>query len=395
MLNSVRIYSYRSCRDTIIDNIEGILVLIGRNGAGKTNILKAIEWAGNTCNGPIGSPTDWMQMHDLPDVELEFSLMEGNRSFLYRAKINADPRKIRDNDFAAAYWPSQSLREITPSGEITIFSLDAGQLSTSDDLQTSVSVGITANAFDSISSLFPDAPNIHAIKSVARFLRGIKYYSMEVASESQPFFTQDKFDAWEAARAQTQAPDDISLKLVSLKRKFPDKFEELQSLLGPEGLDLLSTISIHEFSIDSKNEESPRFFIVQFQPSGGRTNEHFYYNDLAFGTRRILSLLLAVMHDPATVGLVEQPEDGIHAALLKKIIPLLRHYTAIDPTQFVIATHSSYVLNEVMPEEVRFVAASDGKSRIRKLTEDQVAIAKEHTERVGSLSEVVSLLEDE
>ena len=44
MLTSVEITSFRSCRDTRLDNLGLCTVLVGRNGAGKSNILQAIEW---------------------------------------------------------------------------------------------------------------------------------------------------------------------------------------------------------------------------------------------------------------------------------------------------------------------------------------------------------------
>ena len=44
-----------SCQDIVLDNLDGMTALIGRNSSGKTNILKAIQWAANcaTSNQPI------------------------------------------------------------------------------------------------------------------------------------------------------------------------------------------------------------------------------------------------------------------------------------------------------------------------------------------------------
>ncbi len=43
MLKRVHIEGFRSCQDVLIDNIGTMTALIGRNGSGKTNILRAIE----------------------------------------------------------------------------------------------------------------------------------------------------------------------------------------------------------------------------------------------------------------------------------------------------------------------------------------------------------------
>src|SRR5262245_40315102 len=42
-INSVRIINYRSCLDTEFELYQPLTVLIGRNGAGKTNILNALS----------------------------------------------------------------------------------------------------------------------------------------------------------------------------------------------------------------------------------------------------------------------------------------------------------------------------------------------------------------
>ncbi len=48
MLTRVEISKFRSCEDLVLDNLGPMTVLVGRNGAGKTNILRGIEWAART-----------------------------------------------------------------------------------------------------------------------------------------------------------------------------------------------------------------------------------------------------------------------------------------------------------------------------------------------------------
>ena len=44
MLKRVEIKYFRSCQNVVLDNLGRVIVLAGRNAAGKTNILRAIEW---------------------------------------------------------------------------------------------------------------------------------------------------------------------------------------------------------------------------------------------------------------------------------------------------------------------------------------------------------------
>ncbi|OQY43653.1 MAG: hypothetical protein B6247_31345 [Candidatus Parabeggiatoa sp. nov. 2] len=45
MFERIHIQNFLSCQDVVIDDMRGFTALVGRNGSGKTNILRAIQWA--------------------------------------------------------------------------------------------------------------------------------------------------------------------------------------------------------------------------------------------------------------------------------------------------------------------------------------------------------------
>ncbi len=64
---------------------------------------------------------------------------------------------------------------------------------------------------------------------------------------------------------------------------------------------------------------------------------------------------LAILHlpNPPRILLVEEPENGIHPARVVEIIKLLRQLVREHPgTQVVMASHSPYLVDEMLPEEV-------------------------------------------
>jgi len=142
--------------------------------------------------------------------------------------------------------------------------------------------------------------------------------------------------------------------------------QELTHLVGPDHLDLLSAIDVLTFPTStSKETVLDHQFIVLFTPGQGLGGSGLQLSasQLSRGTRRILSLLSSLMFDQRAVVLLEEPEDSIHPGLLHKLLGLCRAYFA--DTQIIFSTHSQDVLNQLRPEELRLVTASDGATRAR------------------------------
>ena len=88
MLKRIHIRNFLSCEDTDIE-LEGVTALIGRNAAGKTNVLKAIEWCAQFAVG--NEPVYEYFGFDLePNFEIEFLI--GDNLFKYELKIAVDYR---------------------------------------------------------------------------------------------------------------------------------------------------------------------------------------------------------------------------------------------------------------------------------------------------------------
>ena len=149
-----------------------------------------------------------------------------------------------------------------------------------------------------------------------------------------------------------------------------------------------------ENSLKSLNINYEPYYFVDFQPGNGWEgvlSPSLPFDKLSAGTRRILRILVSFFYDRNSLYLFEQPEDAIHPGLLRKLIGLLRSYD--DRGQLIMASHSSDLFDVLKPEEVRLVTMQGGETKVRGLTESELASAKRFINEEGSLSDYLDLLE--
>jgi predicted ATPase len=106
-------------------------------------------------------------------------------------------------------------------------------------------------------------------------------------------------------------------------------------------------------SIGMKNIEVEKGIvskILEFQlKNGTRILAQF----MSEGVLYYLTFFALQYLEPASIILVEEPENGLHPSRIKDIMTILREIS--KTTQVLIATHSPLVINEMEPEEVSIV----------------------------------------
>jgi energy-coupling factor transporter ATP-binding protein EcfA2 len=89
-----------------------------------------------------------------------------------------------------------------------------------------------------------------------------------------------------------------------------------------------------------------------------------YY--LAFAALRFLA--------PASVVLIEEPENGLHPARIGDVMRVLREVS--KTTQILLATHSPLVINEMQPDEVSIVTRTEAEGTKLTLMKDTTNFEK-------------------
>jgi predicted ATPase len=405
MLLDIDIRQFRSCHNVKLNNIAELLVLIGRNGAGKTNILKAVEWACKfACVGLENLSAHSRRNKPLEDgdVGITFSIDDvtyryevskkttnlTKEGFIPEGKITVEEKIYLLND-------EDSKLIVQRSGEhLQLHHPRDGQDFTLEISRTIPCI-IAINAFISEDNYFR-----RLATSLLDFFSSVEYYPLHNFDESfdEVFVMGSKYIKWTGEKnLDSNTISSILYKIIDLHLERKEILSELIELIGENGLGLIDDIEVSEYNLGDANQpgtdKSNAFFYVSFsQPSrSGRTV--FSINDLSFGTKRVLFLLVAMLYDKASVALLEQPEDGVHIGLVDKLVPLFRAYS--EHSQFVIASHSATILNRSAPEEIYFISKKDGMTTARPLTENELCIADTYLREDGSLSDFVSMVGDD
>ena len=89
MLKSIVIRGFRSCRDVSLTDLPSLVALIGRNAAGKTNILRAIEWVARLASGGLHEELLWRHVTPFEQgPRVSVVIEERKKSFLYELKFS-------------------------------------------------------------------------------------------------------------------------------------------------------------------------------------------------------------------------------------------------------------------------------------------------------------------
>jgi AAA15 family ATPase/GTPase len=237
--------------------------------------------------------------------------------------------------------------------------------------------------------------------SIIKFFSSINYYPLDTNESSaltretlinDVLVQYSEYQKWlTGITSRTNSTTSTIYKILHMYLADKDKYNELLSLIGEDGLGLIQSVSIQEINVPAPNgveitqEDNNKYYFMWFSPCRHHENASIRFHDLSYGTKRILKLITSLLYDSASVALIEQLEDGIHEGLVHKLVPLLRDYS--DNSQYVLASHSLAVINRLNPEEIRIIELNNGSTSAKSLNKNEIRVAKEYMSNDGSFSE--------
>ncbi|MBX3317194.1 MAG: ATP-binding protein [Phycisphaeraceae bacterium] len=391
--------NYRSCTNVVLDLVPNVVAIIGKNGAGKSNLLKGIDHAATIASSQNPIDLNW--------------LSSNNDTF-------SSSMTIADSDGEYSYTISSILVTLSDSSKETlglherlVFKDHAGteailihrQGELAEFPTAGIAIGINHRmpAMSAVLSMFPNKhEQLLKIRRVRDILLSVQYYPLEEPASGTLMIPASYFEQWaNEYEIEGNPSKSVLLRLVYASQRSPGIFDEINSLLGDNGLDLLKSIDVVKVELPKPRQsqasggspDTETNYSVFFTPSDSLAGagESFQFLDLSVGTRRIIRLITSLIFDKRSVMLIEQPEDSINLSVIHKVLSLLRSYS--QSTKIIFSTHSPEILDMLDPTEIRIVHAVNGSTVVHSLSEADVEHARQFLRSDGLLSEYIESLE--
>ncbi len=361
-IKNIHLKGFKSVKDLDVRLNNGLNIVIGENGSGKTNFVEFLKKTlGFRRNDSLKTPYF---------AEIIFQTPNGDKKFTQNLE-----NKHRRKDFEMDYTPIEvkfvDLRSNTE--------YDFSDSNLFLNLNKSNSIEL-ARIFVYTSISYKSEP----------FEETFMFSELgEITIDSDTFLWNILPNIFEKKMIELETYQFYELdKIVAFSNKINDYLSIDKKLL--ENLKLYSPIKGMRLSESMKVSIIPRgvkleYLMLEFFVNG----TWLKWNQLSDGTRRIFDIIYQVMQNGSNLILIEEPENGVHPDQLYKLMDFFKEQA--KEKQIIITTHSPEVLNILEKDELDriIVTRFDGEkgTKMHHLSEKTKKKALWYMENKGMLSD--------
>ena len=352
-ITRIQVRNYKSIASCDV-KLHSLSILVGRNGAGKSNFLDAIDFiADSLVDGPesailsrggINSVRRWSggRPNDI-DIRLDFRL-DATRSASYNLSVGAKKGK----DYVIKDEVCSVINRNTKEVLARFQAIDGNVVSSEPTL-----------AFFSDRLYLTAASNQRNFRAVYAALSHMVFYDFNTAELREP---------QSPALADYLLPDgrNIGSVLREMERRFPKAKQRI--------VRYLSRITDDIIDVKPRTAGSRIYIDFEQQHSDGAVRR-FSAASMSLGTIRVLALLVALFQEAAVegarVGLIgiEEPEIALHPGALAVLLDAMED--ASEDRQVILTSHSTDMLDrkDLHPRSILYAEMIEGDTIVRPLSE--------------------------
>lgn len=343
-LDSLRVAGYRSLRDVRLD-LRPMNVLVGANGAGKSNLVEVFDLLGALVDSRLG-----------PFV----GLAGGASRLLHGGPSVTDRMELRLDFGANSYEADLQLG----ADDDLVFTYEACFFQGGQEYDRPYEEALPAGGTE---SRLPRAAREHGrvFAWVYESLAAYRVYHFHDTSRTAA--VKQKHDIGDNRRLRADAGN-LAAYLFRLRDSHPELYEQI--------VDVVRMVApfFEDFDL-APDPANPERIQLEWRQRG--SDAYFNAHDLSDGSLRFICLATLLLSPGAPMTLVlDEPELGLHPYALRQLAALLR--TASTQRQVVVATQSVPLVDEFAVDDIVVVNRADGASVLQRLRSDELSQWLDH-----------------
>ena len=374
---------------------DGVAVLVGRNGAGKSAILEGFQ-ANSSCAIGKFNPVSQNDVDNVPKI-LEIEILTSTKRRLkynYEYVTISPSDKDDELDYSTVDDSEENLfswndccQYLDGQKEI-LWTTNKGETTIKNDgipitiLSSSLLGGFRISRNQTLD--FPDEILLlRAVLQGVNILNNSPIRRLSFREEVLLKVSRKTFPS----KFNFDLPKNLLRQILILMET--GELDELKSVCQRVGLGKISEQkSFQRASLDENTNEEEYVFSVKL--------DDVDIGLLSDGTLRVLSIIVEIItSNPSSTIIIEEPEAQIHPAMLAKLLNEIEAYTYGQ--NLIVSTHSPQVVSWARPEKINLVYRKDSRTFVRKLGEDDIHNVIAYLSEEGDLGEWIysGILDDE
>ena len=337
-VTKISIKGYKSIKLLESFELSDLNVMIGSNGAGKSNFISLFKFLSEIAQGGLQSL---------------IRKSGGANTLLYFGAKNTTAIEVKIEFGPNSYW----LKLVPTTDDSLYFEEESGSY---QGPQYSKPFTFSALSSDRKETGLPKQTGTIA-KSILGSISSWKLFHFHDTSDTALMKKTGPID--DNARFKQDASN-LAAYLYLLEKKYPYDFKNITDtvkLIAP----FFNAFILRPSPLKPDS--------IQLEWQHKHSDSYFNANSLSDGTLRFIclaTLLLQPAEKMPTTILLDEPELGLHPAAIQLLINLLQ--SAATRTQVIVSTQSVTLINQLQSESIIIVDRKEEQSVFRKLTSGEL-----------------------
>ncbi|MFA9397404.1 MAG: AAA family ATPase [Clostridiaceae bacterium] len=411
-IQKIRVDGFKNILDTTI-SFEKLVALVGLNNYGKSNILEAIDFAGDFIKA---TPENKMELMSYTKaIPLNIKTAERNFNFEIEFLSTFKDKEIYINYEIEFEWPKNNKENNKENNELInpqivkeVLKLKEntkGQkynLHISRDKDTAFYKSSETGRCDKAINITSDNLIINKLNNfddlyyldIINKLNNIKFDENIFLDTNSSFETSPiRFKRHSISGLNKRTGSNIAEIIYNLKIDDIDRYDTLVNSfkdLFPDIEDIEAMSRSFKFKDEPKFEDDAPFVIMDtvymIRVKESYTNQYMNFDNLSSGTKRIFLLLTsAILADKNNVALIafEELEDCIHPKLFQQLLIILTEI--IDNCKIIITSHSPFLIQYLALKDIYIgIPSKYGVAEFKKIKATKEKTVYRNAENQGS-----------